>query len=264
MPLSRANGVDIWYEISGDGPPLLLVHANPFDHDLFLYQRARFSTWFRVIAVDIRSYGRSARVATPFTIDDMVADVMGVIHDEGAEGAVILGVSVGSRIVMKMGIDHTDEIAAIIAVGSGSEPRGANFDRRIKGYEGPDLPGYHAEHLRSLVSPAFAASPLGRYLLNIFSERDPTLSGKAIAQGFRALAVSDVTEGCRTLDLPVLVVNGALDNALPRGRGMADLLPRGRHVTIPGAGHACCLEDPAAFDAAVIDFLTSEKLMPAL
>jgi pimeloyl-ACP methyl ester carboxylesterase len=118
--------------------------------------------------------------------------------------------------------------------------------------------------MRSLVSPAFAESPLGRYLLDIFSERDRTLSGKAIAQGFRALAVSDVTEGCRTLDLPVLVVNGELDNALPRGRAMVELLPRGRHVTIPGAGHACCLEDPAAFDAAVIDFLRAEKLMPAL
>lgn len=264
MPLSRANGVDIWYEVSGKGPPMVLVHANPFDHDLFLYQRARFSTWFKVIAVDIRSYGRSARVETPFTIDDMTADVMGVIHDEKAEGAVIVGVSVGSRIVMKMAIDYGPEIAAVIAVGSGSEPRGANFDRRIKGYEGPDLPGYHAEHLRSLVSPDFPGTKLGAYLLNIFSERDPTLSGKAIAQGFRALAVSDVTAECRTLDKAVLVINGEFDNALPRGRAMAEILPRGRHFMIPGTGHACCLEDPAAFDAAVIEFLKAEKLMPAL
>lgn len=264
MPVSRANGVDIWYEVAGNGPPMVLVHANPFDHDMFLYQRARFSTWFRTIAVDIRSYGRSARVETPFTIDDMVDDVMGVIADEKAEGAVIVGVSVGSRIVMKMGIDHGKDIAAVIAVGSGSEPRGANFDRRIKGYEGPDLPGYHAEHLRSLVSPAFPGTKLGAYLLGMFSERDPTLSGKAIAQGFRALAVSDVTEACKTLQKPVLVINGEYDNALPRGRAMAEILPRGRHVMIPGTGHACCLEDPAAFDAAVIEFLRAEKLMPAL
>lgn len=264
MPLSRANGVDIWYEVSGEGPPLVLVHANPFDHDLWLYQRARFSTWFRVIAVDIRSYGRSARVETPFTLEDMAADVWGVMRDERATEAVIMGISVGSRIVMQLGIDHADTVRAIVAVGSGSEPRGANFDRRIRGYGGDDLPAYHAEHLRSLVAPEFPETPMGRYLLGIFSERDPTLSGKAIAQGFRALAVSDVTEGCRTLDLPTLVVNGEFDNALPRGRAMAELLPRGRHVMIPGTGHACCLEAPWAFDAAVIDFLKAEKLMPAL
>ncbi len=263
MPLSRANGVDIWYEVSGEGPPLVLVHANPFDHDLWLYQRARFSTWFRVIAVDIRSYGRSARVETPFTIDDMTDDVWGVMADTRAVPAVIMGISVGSRIVMKMAIDRPRDVAAVIAVGSGSEPRGANFDRRIAGYEGPDLPAYHARHLRELVAPGFPATRLGAHLLAMFSERDPTLSGKAIAQGFRALAVSDVTEGCRGLDVPVLVVNGAFDNALPRGRAMAEILPRGRHVTIAGTGHACCLEDPAAFDAAAIDFLRAEKLMPA-
>jgi pimeloyl-ACP methyl ester carboxylesterase len=263
MPLSHTNGVDIWYEVSGEGPPLVLVHANPFDHDLWLYQRARFATWFRVIAVDIRSYGRSARVETPFSLEDMANDVWGVMADNHATKAVIMGISVGSRIVMQLGLDHADELDAVIAVGSGSEPRGTNFDRRIKGYEGPDLPAYHAEHLRSLVAPDFPQTPRGQYLLNMFSERDPTLSGKAIAQGFRALAVSDVTEGCKTLDLPVLVINGEFDNALPRGKAMAEILPRGRHVMIPGTGHACCLEDPARFDAAVIDFLKAEKLMPA-
>lgn len=264
MPYSERYGAKIHYEVAGDGPPLVMVHANPFDHDLWLYQRAHFSTWFRTIAVDIRSYGRSAKIETPFTIDDMVNDVWGVMEDEDATNAVIMGISVGSRIVMKMGIDHADDVPAVIAVGSGSEPRGTNFDRRIAGYEGPDLPGYHAKHLRELVAPDFPATPRGAYLLSIFEERDPTLSGKAIAQGFRALAVSDVTEGCRTLQTPVLVINGEFDNALPRGKEMAELLPNGRHVMIPGTGHACCLEDPAAFDAAVIEFLKAEKLMPAL
>ena len=264
MPSSTRFGPSIHYEVSGDGPALVLVHANPFDHDLWLYQRARLSTWFRVLAVDIRSYGRSDKVETPFTMDDMVNDVRGVMIDEKVEEAIIMGISVGSRIVMKWAIDHPNEINAVIAVGSGSEPRAANFDRRIAGYEGDNLPAYHAQHLRELVAPDFPETKRGNYLLNLFSERDPTLSGKAIAQGFRPLAVSDVTEGCKVLNLPVLVINGEFDNALPRGRAMAEILPRGRHVLIPGTGHACCLEDPTAFDAAVIDFLTAEKLMPAL
>ena len=44
MPFSRSNGVDIWYEVAGDGPAMVLVHANPFDHDLWMYQTAHFST----------------------------------------------------------------------------------------------------------------------------------------------------------------------------------------------------------------------------
>ena len=49
MPYSRANGADIWFETKGDGPALVLIHANPFDHDLWLYQAAHFSTWFKVV-----------------------------------------------------------------------------------------------------------------------------------------------------------------------------------------------------------------------
>ena len=82
MPSSNRFGPNIHYETSGDGPALILVHANPFDHDLWLYQRARLSTWFRVLAVDIRSYGRSDKVEMPFTMDDMVNDVRGVMFDE--------------------------------------------------------------------------------------------------------------------------------------------------------------------------------------
>ena len=54
MPFADNRGVRIYYECYGDGPPLVLVHANPFDHRLFTYQIARFSPHFRIVAPDIR------------------------------------------------------------------------------------------------------------------------------------------------------------------------------------------------------------------
>jgi pimeloyl-ACP methyl ester carboxylesterase len=87
MPYSRANGLDIWYEVAGDGPAMVLVHANPFDHDLWMYQTAHFSTWFKVIGIDIRGYGRSAKVTTSYTLKDMCDDVLGVMRDLGVERA---------------------------------------------------------------------------------------------------------------------------------------------------------------------------------
>ena len=79
MPYSRANGVDIWYEVAGDGPAMVLIHANPFDHDLWMYQAAHFSTWFKVVGIDIRGYGRSAKVTTPYTLKNMCDDAVGVM-----------------------------------------------------------------------------------------------------------------------------------------------------------------------------------------
>src|SRR5437868_5965218 len=177
MPYSSASGPDIWYETTGDGPAMVLVHANPFDHDLWLYQSAHFSTWFRVIGIDIRGYGRSAKVTTPFTLEDMCNDVIGVMDELGIERAVLMGCSVGSGTAILLGLDHPDRFDAIILVGgnSGSSDR---YMRRVEGYR-TDLGKYHIEHMQELVAPQFVESRLGQHLLGMFVEREARLSGEA-------------------------------------------------------------------------------------
>jgi hypothetical protein len=83
MPYSIANGLKIYYEVSGEGFPFVMVHANPFDHNLWMYQIAHFSTFFKVIAIDIRGYGRSDKPETRFSLKDMADDVLCVCRDEG-------------------------------------------------------------------------------------------------------------------------------------------------------------------------------------
>jgi len=262
MPLSRANGVDIWYEAVGDGPAMVLVHANPFDHDLWIYQTARFSTWFKVIGIDIRGYGRSSKVTTPYTQKDMCNDVVGVLKDLGITRAVLGGCSVGSGIAIQLGLDHPDLFAAVILVG-GNSGSSSRYPARVEGYR-KDLNSYHIEHMRELVAPAFADSKLGNYLFNIFVEREPRLKGEAIAQVFMAGNNTDTTDRLPTMKVPVLVINGEFDNSLAAGKRTASLVPGAVHKILPGTGHACCIEDPAGFDRLVIEFLRSHKFMPGI
>lgn len=262
MPYSRANGVEIWYEVSGDGPAMVLVHANPFDHDLWLYQTAHFSTWFKVVGVDIRGYGRSSKVTKPYALIDMAEDVVGVMKHLGISRAVLGGCSVGSGIAIMLGLEHPELFDAIVLVG-GNSGASSRYQSRIDGYR-KDLTGYHIRHLRELVAPAFADSPLGRHLLNLWVEREPRLKGEAIAQVFMAGNHTDNTERLPAMKVPTLVVNGEFDHSLPAGQRTASLIPGAVHKVLPGTGHACCLEDPAGFDALVIEFLRSRKLMPAL
>jgi pimeloyl-ACP methyl ester carboxylesterase len=262
MPFSRANGVDIWYETAGDGPAMVLVHANPFDHDLWLYQTAHFSTWFKVIGVDIRGYGRSVKMAEPYQQKDMCDDVIGVMQDLGVTRAVLGGCSVGSGMALQLGLDHPDKFSALILVG-GNSSASSRYQGRIDGYR-RDLNSYHIEHLRQLVAPAFADSRLGQYLFNIFVEREPRLSGEAIAQVFTAGNSTSTTERLPQMQVPTLVINGEYDHSLPAGRTTASLIPGAVHKVLPGAGHACCIEDPAGFDRLVVDFLQARGLMPSL
>jgi 3-oxoadipate enol-lactonase len=262
MPYSQSNGVDIWYEVKGDGPAMVLVHANPFDHDLWLYQAAHFSTWFKVVGIDIRGYGRSAKVTKPYALIDMVADVVGVMKDFTINRAVLMGCSVGSGIAILAGLEHPELFDAIILVG-GNSGSSSRYQSRVDGYRA-NLADYHIKHLRELVAPVFAESPLGRHLLNMWVEREPRLSGEAIAQVFMAGNHTDTTERLPTMKVPTLVINGEFDHSLPAGQRTASLVPGAVHKVLAGTGHACCIEDPAGFDRLVIEFLGERKLMPEL
>ena len=263
MPYSSANGIKIYYEVSGEGLPFVMVHANPFDHYLWIYQIAHFSTYFKVIAIDIRGYGRSDKPTTPFSLKDMAGDILGVCGDEGARQAILGGVSVGSGIALLLGLDYPDMFKALILVGGNSGGAGS-IEERIHGYMKIGLAKYHIQHLKELVAPDFPETKLGRYLLNTFVERDPRLSGESIAQIFRARGGTDMTPRLATMRVPTLVINGEYDNSLKAGQRTASLIPGAVHKILPKTGHACNIEDPAGFDEFVVEFLRENNLMPAL
>ncbi len=260
MPYSTRNGVRTYYEVSGEGYPLVLMHANPFDRRLFLYQAAHFSTFLKVINVDLRAYGYSDKPAAPIAMTDLCDDVVAICRQEEVREAVFLGVSVGGVMGLQLGLDHPEMFQALILVGCSSQP-GDRYQSRIDGYVKQGVKEFHSQHLSDLVSKDFPRSRLGRYLLGMHTELDSRLSATAIAEIFHALQNRDFTPRLSELKMPVLVINGEFDNSLPRSREMAKKIAGAEHHVIPGAGHACCLEDPAAFDEIVLEFLRKHKII---
>lgn len=267
MPISRANGLDIYYETAGTGAPLVLIHALPFDHNLWLYQVEAFSSRFRTIAMDLRGWGRSAKPRAPFTLRDMGDDILGVLADENVTGgAIVLGCSIGSKIALMLACDHPEmfQAAALVAGNSGPQPQ---FDHRIAAYRSHHAAGtladYHLAHLRHGVTPTWADSPVGRYLLAGFAQRGRALDPECIAEVFQALTVSDLTPKLPTYRSPTLIVNGEHDSALPGGTRTASLIPHAEHRILAGTGHCCFLEDPGGFNALVQEFLDCHGLWPS-
>ena len=254
MPYSQTNGLRIYYETYGEGPPLVLIHANPFDHRLFLYQIAHFSAFHRVIAMDLRGYGRSDKPETPFTLSDLTQDVLGVLADLDITRAIFIGVSVGSGIAMQIALDHPSMVRGSILVGGSSRgPR--NIEEILRGFVDLDLKTYLDILMRRYTAPGFADSAIGRFVLNLFVEKVDSLSPHAIAQVFRARASFDMSARLDSITQPTLVINGELDGSLPAGMETASLIPGARHAIITDAGHACCIEQPEAFDRVVLDFI---------
>jgi pimeloyl-ACP methyl ester carboxylesterase len=257
MPWSRANGVKIFYEAAGEGPPLVLLHANPFDHTMWLYQITHFSRRYLVVAPDLRGYGRSDKPETPFTFADMAADMVGVVRDLGFERIALAGVSIGATLALAIALDHPRLVEALILVGgeSGNPPV---FEALARDYAAKPVAEQRAAHIRMIVGGDFARSPTGRHLLEGFLESTPSLSGKSIARIFEARTKVDLRSRLAEVTVPTLVVNGATDVSLEAGRFTASHIRGAVHRIVPDAAHLSCFENPAAFDRLVLDFLAAQ------
>jgi pimeloyl-ACP methyl ester carboxylesterase len=93
MPYCTRNGVKTYYEVSGDGFAIVLVHPNPFDRRMFMYQVAHFSSFFKVINIDLRGYGYSDKPTIPISMTDLCDDIVAVCRREGVCEALFLGVN---------------------------------------------------------------------------------------------------------------------------------------------------------------------------
>lgn len=92
----------------------------------------------------------------------------------------------------------------------------------------------------------------------------PRLNGYVIAEVFKAANSTSTTDRLGSMRPPTLVINGEFDHSRPAGEEVARLMPGAVHKVLPGANHACCLEDPAGFDELVLEFLKNRNLMPPL
>jgi 3-oxoadipate enol-lactonase len=256
MPYARRTGVSIYYETFGEGQPIVLIHANQFDRRVWMFQIATFAQRFRVLAVDLRGYGRSDKPETAFSLRDMADDVLAVCEHEGVTRAIFAGISVGSGIALLIGLDRPEVVDALVLVG-GSSGGSANSAPMIEGFASPQFPAYFRSLMPSLFAPGYPETPLGAWVIDFFNATIPSLSGRSIAEVCRARSACNMTDRLPGLKLPTLVVNGEHDMSLSSGRKTAGLVPGAQHVVLPRTGHMCNVEDPLAFDATVLHFLSN-------
>ncbi|TWF80459.1 pimeloyl-ACP methyl ester carboxylesterase [Pseudonocardia hierapolitana] len=108
----RVNGVDLAVQVRGEGPLVVLAHGFP---DLSITWRhqvpALVAAGFRVVAVDMRGYGRSARPA--YALREIALDLVGLLEHEGATTAHFVGHDWGAARVWQVGVDHPEAVASL-------------------------------------------------------------------------------------------------------------------------------------------------------
>jgi pimeloyl-ACP methyl ester carboxylesterase len=254
MPRLDRDGVQIYYEIAGDGPTLLLSHGYSATGEMWRRQVETFSKRFRVITWDMRGHGRSDYPEDPAAYSEAatVADMAALLDAAGAPRAIVGGLSLGGYMSLAFHLVHPERVRGLLIIDTGP---GYRNDEAREGWNKNahrTAERYQAEGLARLAKggPETRAS--------IHRNAD----GLALAaRGMLAQRDARVISSLPGIRVPALVLVGANDTPfLAASDYMAAKIPGAKKVVIDGAGHAANIDQPGAFDAAVLGFLTEAGL----
>lgn len=232
MPTVKANDINMYYEVRGDGEPLVLIAG--LGTDLTVYGRviSCLSKKFRVLAFDNRGVGRTDKPDIPYSIEMMADDTAALMNAAGFHKAHILGISMGGRIAMALTLQHPELVKSLVLTSTFARQR-------------PDtnkLPWQFTILRRISIRRALRTYPQPEY---------------AFQRQFQASRSYDCSARLGDIKVPALILHGRSDRTAPLelAEEMHAGIKGSKMQTFPG-GHIFFMMRPEQFCQAVIGFLT--------
>lgn len=264
------EGARIFYQVLGEGQPILLIHGYPLSGDLFAENReALAEAGYQVITVDLRGYGRSEALGEQpeGSVGSYADDVLAVMDELGVESAVIGGMSMGGPIVFSMyeeAPERFDGMILIDTIAAPAPPPEAGTWRgliEVVRQEGTmAVPPLVIDEM--LTGEARLEHPeLADYLIEIMNEA----SEQAFIAGAEALATRpDFRPLLPEIDVPTLVMVGIQDTIYPVdfAQAMAEAIPGADLEIIDDGSHAQILEEAREANEEILDWAEDQPFSP--
>ena len=250
------------HDIQGDGPPLLLIHAYPFDGRFWSEQREVLSRQARLIIPDLRGFGHSAPRPPANSLDAHAADLAALLDHHAIDRVTLCGVSMGGYIALAFLSRWPERVAGLVLCHTRSQADNeAGHATRLQTAKKLESEGVAAvtkglpEKMTSGKSRAAHPDLAGRLAALMLGQ-----SAAAMAAAQRAMAARpDRTAILSGVRVPALVIAGDDDPLIPDAdiRAMAAAIPGGRLVVMADTAHLSNLERPDAFNGELVGFLTA-------
>jgi 3-oxoadipate enol-lactonase len=255
MPFASNGTAKLYWESSGEGPPVLLIAGQGMTADGWWMTIPVLSRRFRVIAFDNRDTGRSGRVAVPYSVAQMADDAVAVLASAGEERAHVYGISLGSLVAQEVALRHPDRVSALVLGASSAggfaayKPSPSSFAQTFlvrAGTMGPEeaewaaVPYTYSERTRRL-----HAERIGTDIAHRVNSLPEPLG--YIHQAV-AVATHDAYDRLNHLAVPTLVVHGERDVFIPPANAvvLAERIPGSQLELWPDAGHMYIIDEPRA------------------
>ncbi len=264
----------LYYEMAGEGHPLLLVHPMLTSHQYWDDQFGEFAEQYRVIRYDVRGFGQSQISKEAFSDTQ---DIVQLLDFLGIEKTYILGLSMGGEIAMQFVLEHPERVDGLVISGVGLEgyeysvegtqefePKWMAFFERIQNH---DFAGAREQFMELAVdSPAGRADEKVReraralmldYTFPHFFPPDKVVAAAEASSAESQEAHVPTIQRLKEIQVPTLVMAGGYE--AKDIQNIVDVLvrdiPHAQQAVIPKAGHFVSLEKPTEFNRVVLNFL---------
>lgn len=271
MPTVEANGVDVYFEQYGEGPPIVFLHGGGSDHRIWAERSRALADEYTVVVPDLRGHGYTGGTdLSTYTVDTYVEDVRALIDALELERPVLCGLSFGGMIAQRYAATHPGTISGLVTLGAPT-PKTFSWSEwvqrvgllKLLAVLGRVVDTGRIENaldwLFVRIHGEEAAGDLDK-AERLQAEHDPGVPEMSEAEGEKQLSVVTDYTTC-SIDYGAISVRALLlygerefDGMADHAERMADLIPDAEAREIPDAGHNSHVDNPEFVVDAIREF----------
>jgi 3-oxoadipate enol-lactonase len=255
----RSGDAELFYEVAGEGPSVVLLHPFPLNHNFWSAIVAQLGSRYRLILPDLRAHGTSELGDGPVTMRKLAGDLARICREEKVGKATFVGVSIGGYLLFEFWRRYRDQVAALVL---------ANTRATAETTESGDARLQAADKVLREGTAGFIEEMLSRLLPQSTRTNRPDIvdAARKMMQAMSPDDIAGVQRGIAarpdsvatlaTIDLPTLIIAGAEDSVpLNEFQLMQERIAGSELRVISGAGHYAALEKPEEFGGLLRRFL---------
>ena len=269
MAIAEANGQRLYYEIHGEGEPLLCVAGLSCDTLVWIPQIEAFSAKHRTVIFDNRDVGQSSMAEPGYDIADMARDALALADELELESFHLLGVSMGGAIAQEIALQAPGRVQTLTLAVTFST--GGNYSGRLAEVWGARVRQISREqHIDELMlmnhSEEFYENPdMVEFIRTAMLQNPHPQPAEGFCRQLAACSCHDTRDRLGSLTMPTHVIGGERDILVPiwKSQEIAAAIPGAKLDVLPAAPHGLSLERAEEFNGAVLGFIRETAAAPA-